>query len=71
MQVGQTVRLHGVANDANQRPVPNAAIVWSSDDPTIVTVDPKTGAVKAVAAGTAHVRASASGREATVSLTVR
>jgi serine/threonine-protein kinase len=70
MRVGQTTRLHGVASDANHRPVPNAPIVWSSDDPTIVTVEPKTGAVTAVATGTAHVRATAAGRQATVSVTV-
>jgi uncharacterized protein YjdB len=50
--------------------VSSAPIVWSSDDPAIATVDAKTGAVTAVAAGTAHVRATAAGREATVSLTV-
>jgi hypothetical protein len=70
LQVGQTSRLHGIASDANHRPVSSAPIVWSSDDPAIATVDAKTGAVTAVAAGTAHVRATAAGREATVSLTV-
>jgi serine/threonine-protein kinase len=70
MQVGQTSRLHGIASDANHRPVSSAPIVWSSDDPAIATVDAKTGTVTAVAAGTAHVRATAAGREATVSVTV-
>jgi serine/threonine-protein kinase len=70
MQVGQKSRLHGIASDANHRPVANAQIAWVSDDPAIATVDAKTGAVTAVAAGTAHVRATAAGREATVSLTV-
>jgi uncharacterized protein YjdB len=70
MHVGQTARLHGIASDANHRPVANAQIAWVSDDPAIATVDAKTGAVTAVAAGTAHVRATAAGREATVSLTV-
>ena len=70
MQVGQTSRLHGVASDANHRPVSSAPIVWSSDDPAIATVDAKTGLVTAIAVGTAHVRATAAGREATVSLTV-
>jgi uncharacterized protein YjdB len=70
MHVGQTARLTAIAYDANRRPVANAAIVWSSDDPLIVTVDPKSGLVTAVANGTAHVRASAAGREATVSVRV-
>jgi hypothetical protein len=70
MHVGQTARLTAIAYDANRRPVANAAIVWSSDDPLIVTVDPKSGLVTAVASGTAHVRASAAGREATVSVRV-
>jgi Protein kinase domain/Bacterial Ig-like domain (group 2) len=71
VSVGQTEQLRGVALDANHRPVAKAPIVWVSDDTSIVTVDPKSGLVTAIASGTAHVRATAAGREATVSVTVR
>jgi hypothetical protein len=71
LRVGQRVRLKGIAYDAHQRPVSGTTFVWSSDDPTVVTVDRETGRVAAVAPGAAQVRASAGGREATVSVTVR
>jgi hypothetical protein len=71
MRVGQSAPLHSVAYDANQRPVPNAPVAWVSDDPSIVTVDPKTGLVTAIASGVGHVRATVAGRVATVSVIVR
>jgi len=71
MKVGQTLPLHSVAYDANHTPVKNAPVVWSSDDPSIATVDQKRGLVTAVAAGTGHIRATAAGRQATVSVTVQ
>jgi eukaryotic-like serine/threonine-protein kinase len=69
--VGQSAKLKGMAYDANQRPVRDVEFAWTSDDPTIATVDPKTGRVKALATGAAHIHAAADGREATVVLTVR
>jgi len=71
MRVGQTLRLQGVAYDVNRKPVGNAPMTWNSDDPAIAAVDAKTGTVTAVATGTTHVHASAAGRQASVSLTVR
>jgi hypothetical protein len=71
LRVSETVKLKGVAYDANQRPVRDAKFVWSSDDSSVVTVEPRTGRVTALAPGTADVRATAGGREATVSVTVK
>jgi eukaryotic-like serine/threonine-protein kinase len=71
LTVGQSAKLKGIAYDANQRPVRDVPFAWTSDDPTIVTVDPKSGSMTAQATGAAHVRVTAGGREATVVVTVR
>jgi serine/threonine-protein kinase len=71
LKIGQTLQLHSAALDANHQPVRNAPVTWTSDDPSIVTIDPKSGVMTANASGSAHIRATAAGREATVGVTVR
>ena len=67
--LGDTVRLSAEARDANGRPVAGAAVAWSSNDTSVVTVD-AAGLVTAAATGTAVVtaRAGAATGEARVSV---
>ena len=54
---GETAQFTAVVYDSNNRIIPGAAVVWSSNHPEIVTVD-ATGLVTAVSTGTARVTAS-------------
>lgn len=49
--------------------LPTARVFWSSQDPTVVTVD-QNGGVIAVAAGTAQIAASSGGQSRTIAVTV-
>ena len=58
--VGQTGQFTAVVYDANTRPIPGAAVVWSSSNPEIATVDAN-GLVTAVSRGSALITASSGG----------
>lgn len=55
-----TVTLAGVAADANGYAVPDAVLLWSSDDPAVATVED--GVVTGVDAGPTTIRASVEGK---------
>ena len=56
--------------DASNNVLAGRAIVWSSSDPAVATVDAATGAVTAVAPGTASIIATSEGIAGQASLTV-
>jgi hypothetical protein len=70
LTVGETSRLSARALNAAGAPAPGAVIDWSSSSPEIASVN-SDGLVTARAAGTAIIRASAGGRNAARSVTVR
>ncbi|MYH19104.1 MAG: hypothetical protein F4132_08345 [Gemmatimonadetes bacterium] len=59
-QVGGTGRFTAVVYDANNRPILVAAVVWSSSNPEIATVDAN-GRLTAVSRGSALITASSGG----------
>jgi serine/threonine-protein kinase len=70
LTVGETSRLSARALNAAGASAPGAVIDWSSSSPEIASVSSE-GVVAARAAGTAIIRASAGGRNAARSVTVR
>jgi DNA/RNA endonuclease G (NUC1) len=71
LPVGFQDQLFGREIDGNGNEVATT-IAWSSDTPTIASVDPTTGVMTALAAGTAVIRATAaSGTSSTKSLAAR
>jgi uncharacterized protein YjdB len=56
-----TVQLSATARDASNNLVSGATYTWTSDTPAVATVDPATGLVTAVAAGSATITATAPG----------
>ncbi len=67
--VGGSAGLTAAAVDAEGRPVPGAAVTWSSSDPDVASVDAG-GAVTALAPGSATVTAVSDGRGGTAQVTV-
>ncbi len=65
--IGETVLLTATVYDANSRPIPDAEVAWSSNDPSVATVG-NDGLVTALMNGTTEITA-ASG-EASASVTV-
>jgi len=59
--LGATQQLTATARDAAANAVAGVTFTWSSADPGVVTVDPATGVVTAVANGTATITATVSG----------
>jgi hypothetical protein len=68
--VGDTMQVSAVARNAAGTVIPGVAFTWSSSDTLVARVS-ASGLLSAVAAGTATIRASASGRtgEAAISVT--
>ncbi|MFL5311555.1 MAG: Ig-like domain-containing protein [Myxococcales bacterium] len=60
--LGETVQLVATASDAGGSPVAGAAFAWTSDAPSVAVVG-GTGVVTAVANGSAHVVARATGNQ--------
>jgi uncharacterized protein YjdB len=58
-------RVYGEANEQ----LPTARVFWSSQDPTVVTIN-QDGVASAVAAGTAQLAASSGGQSRTIAVTV-
>ncbi len=67
--IGSTEQLIGLAWDSVGTPLPDPAFTWSSATPGVADVS-KTGAVTAVAAGTAAITVSSGGYSATTRVTV-
>ncbi|SQK75734.1 Bacterial Ig-like domain (group 2) [Tatumella ptyseos] len=65
--VGSTTTLAAALTPSNTT---DSTVTWSSSDNTIATVDPSTGVVTGVAAGSATITASAGGVTATSAVTV-
>ena len=58
--VGATVQLEAVVHDTGSSAIPGAAVVWSSSDPAVATVDDN-GLVTAVSSGTTQITATSGG----------
>lgn len=69
LEVGDTARFTVTAVDSAGAPLPDIAVVWSTGDLRIATVD-STGLVTARAEGTVEVRAEARGARGVASLVV-
>jgi outer membrane protein OmpA-like peptidoglycan-associated protein len=67
---GGTVQLAAQAMDANGRPIAGKTVTWTSDAAGVATVS-RAGMATSVANGVAHVTASADGRTASATVTVR
>lgn len=62
LQIGATTTFAATTKDANGNSLPGRAVAWASNAPAIATVDPSTGLVTAIAAGTANITASSEGK---------
>src|SRR5688572_9098632 len=69
MVVGGNATLVARVYGAGDALLPTARVYWSTQDPTVVTVE-QNGAVTAVAAGTAQIAASSGGQSRTIAVTV-
>ena len=67
--VGDTVRLSAEVRDQAGRPIPGAALSWTSSDPSVATVD-GSGLVTAAGDGTASVTATSASASGSASVTV-
>ncbi|WP_333659562.1 SBBP repeat-containing protein [Meiothermus cerbereus] len=68
-RVGQTQQFTAVAKDASGNTIPDVTFTWSSNDPSVATVN-NNGLATAVAEGTATITASAGGKSGTATLNV-
>ena len=69
MVVGGTATLSAQVYGTDNNLLPTAKVFWSSQDPTVVTVN-QDGVATAVASGTAQIAASAGGLSRTIAVTV-
>ena len=69
MALGDTVRLSAEVLDQAGRPMPGAAVAWSSADPAVVSVD-STGLVRAEGSGATTVMATAGSASGSASVSV-
>ncbi|HEX6943759.1 MAG TPA: Ig-like domain-containing protein [Gemmatimonadaceae bacterium] len=69
MVVGGSATLSAQVYGTGDNLLPTAKVFWSSQDPTVVTVNQE-GVATAVASGTAQIAASAGGLSRTIALTV-
>ena len=67
--LGETVRLTAAVRDQNGQAMSNAAVVWTSSDPSVATVD-ASGLATAVANGTVTATATAGSASGAATLTV-
>jgi uncharacterized protein YjdB len=56
--VGQTQQMTATTTDINGQPLSGRSVTWASDNSAVASVDPSTGVVTAVAAGTANITAT-------------
>jgi uncharacterized protein YjdB len=71
LEVGSSSQLAVEVRDRGGRVVPDAAVIWSSTDSTVLSVDSATGSVQAVGRGRAQVIASAGELRDTARIVVR
>ncbi len=71
VQEGKTLNLqaYGTYSDNNRRLI-TTGVSWSSDTPSVASVDPNSGILSGVATGTATITASAQGLSSTATATV-
>lgn len=69
-RIGGTAQLAAQALDANAQPIVGKTVTWTSDAAGVATVD-GAGMATGVANGAAHITASADGKTATATVTVR
>ncbi len=67
--VGETVKLSSTARDQNGNQIPGAQVTWSSNDPSVASVDTQ-GVVTAASNGTVRITASSGNASASVPITV-
>ncbi|MGH7579456.1 MAG: alpha/beta hydrolase fold domain-containing protein [Gemmatimonadales bacterium] len=67
--VGQTATLTATVLDAEGSPIPDAAVTWSSSDPSVAGVD-GAGVVTALAPGSASITAATDGHDGTAEVSV-
>ena len=67
--VGATAQLDATVYDSGNKPIPDAEITWSSNDPAVATVS-ASGLVTAVTNGTARISASSGNNSASATITV-
>jgi eukaryotic-like serine/threonine-protein kinase len=68
LQVGDTATLVASVFDGNGAPLSNAEVTWSSSEPRVAAVDPRTGVVRGYAPGTALVIANSGSAQPAMSL---
>lgn len=68
---GANTQASAITRDANNNVLTGRPIAWSSSDPSVASVDPNTGLVTGVSAGTASIIATSEGKtgQATISVT--
>jgi parallel beta-helix repeat protein len=69
LQVGQTTQASALARDGSGATISGASVTWSSSNTAVATVS-TSGLVKAVAAGSASITATSSGKTGSQSLSV-
>lgn len=70
LQTGATRTFTGQAVDANNQPIANRTITWSSSVPSVASINATSGLATASAAGTTFIRAATTGRTDSVLVTV-
>ncbi|MDI3311219.1 MAG: Ig-like domain-containing protein, partial [Thermoanaerobacterium sp.] len=70
INVGDSSKVLATVYDQNNNAMPNINVGWSSNDPTVATVD-NTGKITAIAAGTTVVKATYGDLSASVNVTVK
>ena len=70
VDVGSTVTFVATPRDASNTPLTGRAIIYSSSDPTIATINSSTGIATGVAPGSVTIGALSEGKTGTASLTV-
>src|SRR6185437_5797521 len=68
--VGGTTQATAVARDASGNVLTGRALVWSTSNPTVVTVDGATGLITGAGAGSATITGTSEGKSGTASITV-
>ena len=70
ISVGENQTFTATVLDANGDPIDGAAVTWSSDAPSVVTINATSGVATAVANGSAHVKATAGAIEGAANVIV-
>lgn len=63
IEVGEVTVATAAGRDQDGAPIPTGPVTWTSSAPTVAAVNPATGAILAVAQGTARITATAEGQQ--------